>query len=349
MKLSAHKLSDLAELVGGGLEGDGEIVIRGVAGIREAGEGDITFVANPTYEQYVATTGASAIILGRAGTEKIATAAIRVDDPYVAYVKVIEVFAPELSPAYEAGIHESAIVHPDAVLGKDVRIGPYSQVESGARIGDETTILSGVYIGHDAVIGRRCLVYPRVIVRERCCIGDRVILQPGAVIGSDGFGYAFDAGRHRKIPQIGIVVLEDDVEIGANSTVDRATTGETRIGEGTKIDNLVQVGHNVVIGKHTVIAAQTGIAGSTRIGDYCAFAGQVGISGHIEVGSRVTAAARSAIMQSVGAESTVWGVPAFDIDRARRALMQLRQLPEFVKRIRTMEKKIEELEREKNK
>jgi UDP-3-O-[3-hydroxymyristoyl] glucosamine N-acyltransferase len=339
----SYKLRELAALVGGRLEGEGEVEIRGVAGIREAGPGEITFVANPRYEEFIATTRASAII-GGPGLNA-ATALIRCENPYFAYLQVLNLFAGDAAGRYPRGVHASALVDPGARLGPAVAIGPFCQVSRGAVIGEGTTLVGGVFVGEDVEIGLGCLIYSGVTIREGTRMGDRVILQPGVVIGSDGFGYALDGSTHHKVPQVGRVVIEDDVEIGANTCVDRATTGETRIGRGTKIDNLVQIAHNVVVGPNTVIAAQAGISGSTEIGRGVVIAGQAGLAGHIVVGDGVTIGGQSGVTKTVPPHTVVSGYPAREHSAARRIYAHTAMLPELFKRVKELEARIRELEK----
>ncbi|RPH38930.1 MAG: UDP-3-O-(3-hydroxymyristoyl)glucosamine N-acyltransferase, partial [Planctomycetota bacterium] len=264
-------LDDLARLVGGKVTGDGKTVIRAVNGIREAGPGDITFLANSKYAPLLASTKASAVIVSDGTPAPIPTLSVR--NPDLAFGKVAELLGGA-SARPPAGVHPTAVVSPKATLGKNVSIGAGTVVEDGASIGDNSVLYPQVYVGVEAAVGPDALIYPQVVVRERCRIGARVILHSGTVIGSDGFGYATDKGVHHKIPQVGIVVVEDDVELGANVTVDRARFGRTVIGKGTKIDNLVQIGHNVVLGQGCLLVSQAGIAGSTRLGNYVVMAGQ---------------------------------------------------------------------------
>jgi UDP-3-O-[3-hydroxymyristoyl] glucosamine N-acyltransferase len=338
----SYKLHELASLVGGDLEGDGEVEIRGVAGIRDANPGEITFVANPRYEEFVATTRASAII-GRPGL-RAAAPLIRSDNPYFAFLQVMNLFAGDAAGRYPRGIHPGAVVDSTARLGRDVAIGPFCQIAGGAVIGDGTTILCGAFVGEGVEIGAGCLIYPGVTIREGSRLGDRVILQPGAVIGSDGFGYARHGSTHYKVPQIGRVVIEDDVEIGANTCVDRATTGETRIGRGTKIDNLVQIAHNVVVGPDSVIAAQAGISGSTEVGRGVVIAGQAGLAGHIVIGDRVTVGAQGGVTKSIPPDMVVSGYPAREHGLARRLYAHTAMLPEMFKRVKELERRVRELE-----
>lgn len=335
------KLRELAEIIGGEVSGDAEVEIHGVAGIREAGLGDITFVANPKYEEFVSSTGASAVIASP--TLASAKPLIRTENPYFAYLKVLNLFASETAVRYATGAHPSAVVDPSAEIGDGVSIGPFCEISARARIGANTTILCGTFVGEDTVIGEDCLIYSNVSIRESTTIGNRVILQPGAVLGSDGFGYAKDGNMHHKVPQIGRVVIEDDVEIGANSCVDRATTGETRVRRGTKIDNLVQIAHNVEIGEDTVIAAQVGISGSTVVEKNVIFAGQAGIVGHIRIGEGATVGARGGVTKDVPSHTTVSGYPAREHTFARKIYVHTAKLPELFKRVRELEQQIKEL------
>jgi UDP-3-O-[3-hydroxymyristoyl] glucosamine N-acyltransferase len=337
-----YKLSELAVLVGGALEGDAELLIRGVAGIREAQPGDITFVANARYEEYVAGTRASAILVGPSLHAGIPL--IRTDNPYYAYFQVLNLFAGDVSARYPRGVHPQAVVEDGAHLGADVCIGPFCHVGAGATIGDGTTLVGGVFVGERAHIGKRCLIYSHVTIREECRIGDRVILQPGVVIGSDGFGYATRGAVHHKVPQIGCVVIEDDVELGANTCVDRATTGETRIKRGTKIDNLVQVAHNVVIGEDGVIAAQVGISGSTEVGNNVVIGGQAGTAGHVTIGDRVMVGGQAGVTKSVPPDTMVSGYPAKEHSLSRRIYAHTAMLPELFKRVKDLERRIRERE-----
>jgi UDP-3-O-[3-hydroxymyristoyl] glucosamine N-acyltransferase len=246
----------------------------------------------------------------------------------------------------DEGVHPSAVVDPTAEVAPDVRIGPHCFVGRGTRIGAGTRILFGVFIGDRVAIGRQCIVFPNVTIREASEIGDRVILHPGVVIGADGFGFVWDGERQVKIPQIGRVVIEDDVEIGANSAVDRATTDVTRIGRGTKIDNLVQVGHNCVIGAHSILAGQVGVAGSTDIGERVTVGGQSGFTGHIKIGDRVTVAARSGVTKETPPGLTVSGFPARDHRMVRRLWAYTERLPELFERLKRLEARLADVKKE---
>jgi len=334
----SYKLGELAVFVGGRLEGDAELVIRGVAGIREAQPGDITFVANARYEEFVPATRASAILAAPGLSAGIPL--IRTDNPYFAFFQVLNLFAGDAAARYPRGVHPQAVVEPGVSLGADVSIGPFCHIGAGATIGDGTTLIAGVFVGQQARIGCRCLIYSHVTIREECRLGDRVILQPGVVIGSDGFGYARHGATYHKIPQIGRVVIEDDVEIGANSCVDRATTGETRIKRGSKIDNQVQVAHNVTIGEDTVIAAQTGISGSTEVGSGVTFGGQAGVAGHVTIGDRVMVGGGAGVTKSVPADTMVSGYPAREHSLARKLYAHIALLPELFKRVKNIERRL---------
>lgn len=337
------KLKELAEIVGGKVEGDSDIEIQGVAGIREAKSGDITFLANPKYEEFLETTMASAVIAPP--KLKCDKPLIKIENPYFAYLKVLNLFAEELTIKYPREIHESAVIDDSVALGDNVAVGPFCQICADARVGDNTTILAGSFIGEDVHIGSECLIYPNVTVREGSRIGDRVILQPGVVIGADGFGFAKDGQTHHKVPQIGRVIIEDDVEIGANSTVDRATTGETRIRRGSKIDNLVQIAHNVVVGEDSIIAAQVGISGSTELGKNVVLAGQAGLVGHITIGDGAVVGAQGGVTKSIPANTTVSGYPAREHNKARRLWALTNRLPDLFERVKELERKLGEVEK----
>ena len=343
---------DIAAVLGSAVEGDAATVIGRVAKIEEAAPGDITFLANPKYKKHLESTLASAVIIGRtvetpARTGRSQPVFLRVDDPYTSFLKVLLLFNPPGDPL-APGIHPTAVVEPGVNLGTDVRIGPHVVVGERCRIGDGTMILAGTVIGRDVTVGARTLLYANVTVREGCRIGDRVIIHPGAVIGSDGFGFAPKPdGSYEKIPQLGIVVVGDDVEIGANCTVDRATMGETRIDNGVKLDNLIQVAHNVVIGENTVIAAQAGISGSTRIGKRNMIGGQVGFSGHLAIADDSKWGAQSGVHRSVpAAGGTYMGTPAVSFRLASRIMGAMPQLPDALAEIRGLRSEVEALQRE---
>ncbi len=337
-------LAELAAELNGHLLGDGSMVIRDVAGIREALPGDITFIANSRYDAYLDETKASAVICAR-DTRQTAVPLILVDNPYLAFQQAVRIFRPDRDRP-EPGVHPTAVVAEDASLGRDVSIGAWCVIESGARVGDRAVIMAFGYVGPRAELGADTCLYPRVTVREDCVIGARCILHPGVVVGADGFGFALDQGRYHKVPQVGNVVIDDDVEIGANTTIDRATTHSTRIGEGSKIDNLVQIGHNVVIGKHCIIVAQVGISGSTEVADHVTLGGQAGLVGHIRIGKGAMVGAQSGVTKSVPADTVVTGYPAVPHGLWKRLQALLQKLPQMLQRLRDVEERVQKLEHE---
>jgi UDP-3-O-[3-hydroxymyristoyl] glucosamine N-acyltransferase len=331
-------LQELAAMSGGKLVGDPALKITGAASLGEAVPGEITFYSDPRYGPLLRKTRASAVFVPPDFAGSIAPAQIRVCHPNKAFEQVVLRFAPK-PVTFTPGIHATAVIDPTAKMGKRVSIQPYAVIEGGARIGDDTVIGAGSYIGHETVIGAACLIYPRVTIRERSRIGSRVIIHSGAVIGADGFGFEMVDGRQEKIQQLGIVQIDDDVEIGANTTVDRARFGRTWIQQGVKIDNLVQVAHNVVIGKHSVVAAQTGISGSTRVGEHVQMAGQVGIVGHVEIADGTRIAAQSGVSKSIPG-GTWFGYPAMPMPEARRQIAWVRRLGKLFARVKEIEKKL---------
>ncbi len=331
-------LQELATMSSGELVGNPSLQITGAASLGEATPGEISFFANRKYVGLLRKTRASAIFVPPDFAESINAAQVRVSNPTKAFEQVVRKFAPK-PVSFVAGIHPSAIVDPSTQLGERVSIQPLAVIEAGAKIGDDTIIGAGTYIGHETVIGSACLVYPRVTIRERSRIGSRVIIHSGAVIGADGFGFEMVDGRQEKIQQLGIVQIDDDVEIGANTTIDRARFGRTWIQEGAKIDNLVQVAHNVVIGKNTVIAAQTGIAGSVQIGQRVLIGGQVGIIGHIEIGDNTAIGAQSGISKNISG-GTWWASPAVPLAEAKKQIAWVHRLGKLFARIKEIEKRL---------
>lgn len=337
------KLGLLASRLGCALRGDGEVEVSRVAGIGEAGPGDLTFVSGARYAPQLATTRATAVIVP-AGLETPLPSLVS-DNPYLAFARSVGILHPE--PLLPPGVHPSAVVHPTSEVAADAHVGPLCVVGAGARVGARTVLHAHVVL-YDAVeVGADCRLHSGVQVRERCRLGDRVIVQNNAVIGGDGFGFAKDAdGRYQKIPQVGIVVVEDDVEIGALTAVDRAALHETRIGRGSKIDNLVQIGHSVAIGRDSVLAGQVGIAGSTTLGERVTLAGQVGVAGHLTLGAGVVATAQTGIPNSVEAGRVISGYPAIDNRDWLKASAVFAQLPELRKRVRELERRLGEREQE---
>ena len=331
-------LQEIAKLCGGELNGDATRKITGAASLDEAVEGEIAFYNNPKYMPRLRSTRATAVFVPVDFSEKTGAAQIRVADPSKAFEQVVLKLAPK-PVTFPAGIHPTAIVDPSAKIGDRVSVQPYAVIEANVDVGDETVIGAGTYLGHETKIGSACLIYPNVTIRERTIIGSRVIIHSGAVIGADGFGFEFKDGRQRKIPQIGIVQIDDEVEIGANTTIDRARFGRTWIQEGVKIDNLVQIAHNVVIGKHSVIAAQVGISGSVRVGERVSLAGQVGIVGHATIGDGTMVAAQSGVSKNI--PGGVWfGYPAVPFDEAKRQIAWIHRLGRLFDRVRALEKKL---------
>ena len=336
-------LKQIADLVGGTLVGDGNIEIGTARGIGEAKEGDITFLYNPRYMDKISTTKASAVIVGEdVKIESIPH--IRVKNPYWAYAQILREMAPSI-PKPAPGVDKTSRIGQDVRLGKNISIGPFVVLCDRCNIGDDVTIYPGGYIGNCVEIGAETIIYPNVTIRENCKIGESVIIHSGTVIGSDGYGYVQYEGRHEKIPQTGIVDIGDYVEIGANVTIDRATTGRTSIGEGTKIDNLVQIAHNVKIGKNCLVIAQVGISGSTIVEDNVTLAGQAGIIGHISIGEGAIVGAQAGVTKSVPPKTVVSGYPARPHKETVKIEAQIRQLPKLIEEIKILKKKIEELEK----
>jgi UDP-3-O-[3-hydroxymyristoyl] glucosamine N-acyltransferase len=314
-----------------------------VAKIEEAGPGDLTFLANPKYASRLATTRASAVIMN--GDALAAPCAIiRSGAPYLTFARAAVILSPPPNPP-AAGVHPLASVAGDATVDPTASIGPFVAVASGASVGARTIVHPHAVIGDGTTVGADCIIHAHVSIRERCVVGSRVIIQNGAVVGSDGYGFAQRAdGTHEKIPQTAPVVIEDDVEIGANTTIDRPALGETRIKAGTKIDNLVQIGHGVVLGRNVLLAAQVGIAGSTVVGDSVVFGGQVGVGGHLTIGDRAKAVGQSGITNSVDADAFVSGYPAIDNSEWRRSSAVFRKLPDMRKQLRALEERLRKLE-----
>jgi len=335
-------LKDLAERLGCRLEGDGTLDVQRVAGLEHAGPGDVTFFANPKYAGALRRTRASAVILSD-DAPAVSCAMLRTKDPYLAVANALALFVAAPQPA--PGIDEMSRVAPDATLGGGVSIGPFVSIGRGARVGDRTVIYPNVSIGDGATIGDDCIIHSQVAIRERVVIGHRVVLQNGAVIGGDGYGFVRRAdGTHQKIPQTSIVVIEDDVEIGANTTVDRPAIGETRGQAGAKIDNLVQVGHGVTVGRNALLAAQVGIAGSTTIGEGSMLGGQVGVAGHVKIGKNVVAVGQSGITNSVPDGAFLSGYPAIENREWLKSSAIFRKLPALRKKVADLEQRVLELE-----
>lgn len=327
------KLSEIASALGARLEGSGALEITGVAGVEQAGPGQLTFVSNPKYAAAARTTRASAVIVAE-DFPALATATLRTKNPYLAFARALELFYQP--PQYAAGIHPTAVIHPSAKIGKGASIGPYVVVDQEVEIGDGCVLLAHVVIYRGARIGRNFFAHAHAVVREHCRLGDNVILQNGAVIGADGFGFAKDSeNRWHKILQSGPAILEDDVEVQALACVDRASVGETRVCRGAKIDNLAQVGHGSRVGEHTMVCAQVGLAGSTEVGKHVILAGQVGVAGHCRIGDGVVITAQSGTHGDIPPGAMVSGSPAFDHKVWLRSMAILPRLPELARLLRS--------------
>lgn len=331
-------VAEIASLVGGTVRGDGAVVIEGAAGLGEATPGDLSFLSNPKYKSQLDSTRAGALLV-TADIDTGARPAVVVKNPSDAWAAVLEVLDRERTRR-PSGIHPTAVIAPGAKLGENVTVGAHTVIEDGASVGDNTILYPRVYVGFDATVGADCLIYPGVTLRERTTVGNRVILQPGVVVGGDGYGFSFGAGRHRKIPQVGTVVIEDDVEIQANTTIDRAAVGVTRVGRGTKIDNLVQIAHGAEIGAHCLVVAQTGVAGSTKLGNYVTLAAQTGVAGHLKIGDQTIVAAQSGVSHDLPPKSVVFGTPAQPIKDEMKCQAAIRQLPKLLEEFRALKKKM---------
>jgi len=333
-----YRLGELGTLVGGTVDGDNELAIHGVNDLGSAREGEISFVTADRYLDQLKRSSASAVVAGIG--LKVDRPAIIVDRPELALAKLLVLFAPPLPTPI--GIHPTAVV--DGMLSEHVAVGPNAVIGPRTRIGKNTVIHANVTIGPDTTIGSDCLVWPGVVIRERVTIADRVIIHPNATIGSDGFGYNLLNGRHEKIRHIGTVVIEDDVELGAGACVDRAKAGATVIGSGTKVDNLVQIGHNVKIGRNVILVGQVGISGSVTLGDYVVLAGKVGVRDHVNIGDKAQAAACCLVSKDVPSGLTVNGIPAIDNRDYLRQQVQVRRLPRLAEKLANLVRRINELE-----
>ncbi len=335
-------LDEMAVFLNGRVDGNGDILIEQVRGIDEAGKGDLTFIANPKYQKKIETTNASAILVSP-GTEAAGKNLLIVEDPYIAFGKALSLFYPEdhgtIQRSEQAFIDRTAVVSEDATVYPGVYVGPGARIDCGA------VLYPGVFIGPEATVGEQSILYPNVTIYRKCLIGKRVILHAGVVVGGDGFGFAKPGQENIKIPQTGIVQIDDDVEVGANTTIDRATLGRTWIQKGVKIDNLVQIAHNVVIGEHSVIVAQVGISGSTKLGKGVILGGQAGLVGHIEIGDYAMVGAQSGIHKDIAPRQVVIGSP----QRPHRDFLRIEacisRLPEMRNTLAALQKKVAELEK----
>ena len=335
------KLSDIAAEFGGRVVGDDQVEISGVAKIEEAQEGEITFLANPKYTKFLKETKASAVIVPLDVTEAGDTLLIQAENPYFAFLKTVVLFYPP-QPLIEKGIHPTAVIGKETEIGEDVSAGAYVVIGRRCQLGNRTVLMPGVVVGDDVRIGSDCVLHAHVSIREKVILGNRVVIHDGTVVGSVGF--APEGGKYHKIPQVGTVVIEDDVEIGANTTIDRATLGETRIKRGAKLDNLIQVAHNCSVGEDTVIAAQAGLSGSTHIGSHVQIGGQAGFAGHLTVGDGVSIGAQSGIHKSIPPGQMVFGYPAKPYSEEFRIQAALRRLPQLLKEVKDIKRRIQEME-----
>ncbi len=342
MKFTARQIS---EILHGSIEGDAEVCVNRLSKIEEGGEGSISFLANPKYTHHIYDTTASVVIVNAdfEPTAPIATTLIRVENAYTAFTQLLE-FYDNYMKSLKCGIEQPSFQSPKATLGEGLYLGAFSYIGDGAVIGDNVKIYPQVYIGDGVSIGSGTVIYAGAKIYSGCKIGRDCVIHAGVVIGADGFGFAPQMdGTYKKIPQTGGVIIEDYVEVGANTAIDRATMGNTVIGRGTKLDNLIQIAHNVAVGENTVIASQTGVAGSTKIGSSCMIGGQVGFAGHITVGDRVQIAAQSGIISDVKDDAGIMGAPAFDHKEYVKSYVYFRRLPQLSKKIDEINKKLKEI------
>lgn len=334
MELTAQ---EVARHVDGEVTGNAKQILRGIAPAESAKPGDLVFAEQEDFFQRAEASQASAILVP-ASRSASAKTLIRVKSPRVAFAKALALFFPE--PTFAPGIHPASAVAPSAKIDPSAHVGPFCVIGAGARIGPRCVLEGGNHVGADCVLGEDVRLFPNAVLYARTQVGNRVRIHAGVVIGADGFGYVLDEGRHLKVPQIGNVVLQDDVEIGANSAVDRATLGSTIIGQGTKIDNLVQVGHNVTVGEHTILCGQVGIAGSTKVGSYVTMAGQVGVAGHLKIGNKVMLGAQSGLMNDVPDGENWLYTPAQPMREVKRMIIAMQRLPELLRRVNELEKRL---------
>ncbi|MDR1356377.1 MAG: UDP-3-O-(3-hydroxymyristoyl)glucosamine N-acyltransferase [Tannerellaceae bacterium] len=340
MEFTAQQIADI---LSGTVDGNPDVTVNNFSKIEEGAPRSLTFLANPKYEHYIYTTEADIILVNEdfIPSAPLKKTLIRVPNAYAALAVLLDMI--EKRKREKTGIDSAAFIHPSAHTGEGCYVGTFACISENARIGDNCKIYPHAYIGDNVVIGDNCIIYPHVTIYEGSLIGDNCILHAGSVIGSDGFGFAPDGGQYRKIPQIGNVILEDDVEIGANTTIDRAVMGATIVRKGAKLDNLVQIAHNVEVGENTVMAAQTGISGSVKIGKHCKFGGQSGLAGHISIGDNVSIGAQAGVISSIEERRTLLGSPALDAKSFMRSSVIFNRLPEMSRTIDRLQREIEEL------
>ena len=338
MAAIAHTAAEIAKHLGAQIVGNPQVVLTGFAPADAAKPGDLTFAENEHYFEKALLSQASAVLVPELRPE-CAKTLIVVANARVAFARVLPLFVPE--PTFAPGVHPSAVVHESAQVDPAAHIGPHCVIGEGCSIGARTVLEAGVSVGADCLLGSDCHLFPNVTLYPRTRAGNRVRLHAGTVVGSDGFGYVLDGGAHRKVPQIGWVEIGDDVETGANVAIDRGALGPTVIGKGTKIDNLVQIGHNVIVGEHCVLVAQVGIAGSTKLGNYVTLAGQAGIAGHLNIGERATVAAKGGVMNDIPAGEKWLGIPARPSQQMKRQFIAVERLPDLLKRVAALERQLE--------
>ena len=332
--------TQIAETIHGEVIGDASVRLTGIAPADSARSGDLTFAEKATYLAAAEKSQASAILVTRDCTAS-AKVLIRVENPRVAVAKLLPFFFPEdIEPP---GVHPSAIIAPSATVDSTVHIGPNCVIGDRVKLGARCVLLGGNHVRRDSQLGDDVVLHPNVVIYPKTRIGNRVIIHAGTVIGSDGYGYVFDEGRHRKMLQVGQVIIHDDVEIGANTAIDRGALGPTVIGQGTKIDNLVHVAHNVAFGRHCLIMGQCGFAGSTQLGDYCVIASQSGVAGHLKIGVQATVGAKSGVMRDIPEKGVVLGIPAYPDKQTKRQWVALQQLPDLIHQMRDLKKQVAEL------
>ena len=332
-----YRAAEIAELVGGTVQGDGSVLLTGFASAGLAKPGDLTFAENDIYFQRAEQSPAAGILVD--GDFKSANKVIiRVPQARIGFAKALNIFFPP--PVFQPGIHPSAVIAASAKVDPSAHIGPHCIVGENVKIGPKAVLQGLNFVGDSSVIGEESILYPNVTVYSKSQLGKRVSVHSGTIIGSDGFGYVLDNGAHRKIAQVGYVILQDDVEVGSNVTIDRGALGPTIIGRGTKIDNLVQIAHNVSIGEHSLVVAQTGIAGSTRLGSYVTVAGQVGIAGHLKIGNKATISAQSGVMHDIPEGQKWFGTPAQPDRKMKRQLLAMHQLPDLLRRVAELERRL---------
>lgn len=339
--------SVIAGFLKGEIEGDPEAKVNTIAKIEEGHEGALSFLANPKYEHYIYTTGSSVVLVNKTfvPAQKVSATLIRVDNAYESFASLL-LLVDQARPR-KTGIHPTAVIESSAKIGSDIYVGPYAYIGENAVIGDACSVYPHVYIGDNTRVGKKCIIYPGVKIYHECVLGENCIIHAGTVIGSDGFGFAPQSdNEYKKIPQLGNVILENNVEIGANVTVDRATMGSTIIRRGVKLDNLIQIGHNVEVGENTVMAALSGISGSTKLGKNCMVGGQVGFAGHIKIADGTRIGAQAGILSEIKEENTaIIGSPAFNFKEFMKSTVLFKRLPEMKTRIDRIEKEVESLKK----